>query len=56
MFSRLLGERQVAVIEPSHTHFYQPMWTLVGGGLKSLDQSAKHMKDVLPKKAIWIQD
>ena len=55
-FSRLLGEGQVTVIEPSQTHYYQPLWTLVGGGLKPLAKSAKPMKDVLPKNATWIQD
>ena len=23
----------VAIIEPSEDHFYQPIWTLVGGGV-----------------------
>ena len=32
------------------------MWTLVGGGMKSLDQSAQPMEKVLPKKAHWIKD
>ena len=33
--ARLLrkGYTDVAVIEPSDKHYYQPMWTLVGGGL-----------------------
>ena len=26
------GYTDVAVIEPSNTHYYQPLWTLVGGG------------------------
>ena len=32
--ARLLrkGYPDVAVIEPSSTHYYQPLWTLVGGG------------------------
>jgi sulfide:quinone oxidoreductase len=32
--ARLLrkGHRDVAIIEPSDTHYYQPLWTLVGGG------------------------
>jgi len=55
-FTRILGEGQVTVIEPSPTHFYQPLWTLVGGGIKPLAESAKPMKTVLPKKAAWIQD
>ena len=32
--ARLLrkGYTDVAVIEPSDKHYYQPLWTLVGGG------------------------
>ena len=30
-------------------HYYQPMWTLVGGDLKKMSQSGKPMGDVLPK-------
>lgn len=33
-FTRHLGAGRVCVIEPSDTHFYQPYFTLVGGGLK----------------------
>ena len=36
-------------------HYYQPGWTLVGGGIKSVDFTTKPMKDVLPKNADWIQ-
>ncbi len=32
------------------------MWTLVGGGMKNLEQSAYPMSQVLPKKARWIKD
>ena len=31
------------------------MWTLVGGGLKTLEQSAKPMKSVLHSKCHWIK-
>ena len=30
-------------------HYYQPMWTLVGGGLKKMEQSQRPMSQVLPK-------
>ena len=33
-FTRHLGYGKVCVIEPSENHFYQPMWTLIGGGHK----------------------
>lgn len=32
------------------------MWTLVGGGMKELNQSGRPMSEVLPKKARWIKD
>ncbi|XP_076030024.1 sulfide quinone oxidoreductase [Oratosquilla oratoria] len=54
-FSSKLGKGQVAVIEPSTMHYYQPMWTLVGGGMKKLNNSGKPMSEVLPKKADWIK-
>jgi len=55
-FAKKLGKGQVAVIEPAQTHYYQPMWTMVGGGMKTVEQSARPMRDVLPTKADWIQD
>ena len=36
-------------------HYYQPMWTLVGGGVKSFEESGKKMSEVLPKNADWIK-
>ena len=32
------------------------MWTLVGGGMKTLEDSGRPMGDVLPSKAQWIKD
>ncbi|KAI9304877.1 hypothetical protein BJ944DRAFT_240161 [Cunninghamella echinulata] len=54
--SDLLGKGQVAVIEPSTTHYYQPLWTYVGGGLKDFSESARSMGSLMPKNAEWIQD
>jgi len=54
-FAGKLGKGQVAVIEPNDMHYYQPGWTLVGGGIKSVDFTTKPMKDVLPKNADWIK-
>ncbi|OZJ03087.1 hypothetical protein BZG36_03901 [Bifiguratus adelaidae] len=53
--SEQLGHRNVAVIEPSAVHYYQPMWTYVGGGLKSLADSARPMADVMPNKVDWVR-
>ena len=37
------------------THYYQPGWTLVGGGMKTFEDTGKPMKKVLPKKAEWLK-
>lgn len=53
---RRLKDPDVAVIEPSETHDYQPLWTLVGGGVVPKERSRRHEIDVLPKRAHWIKD
>lgn len=32
------------------------MFTMIGGGMKTLSQSRRDMASVLPKKAKWIKD
>jgi sulfide:quinone oxidoreductase len=54
MKERLFSE--VTVIEPSSTHYYQPLWTLVGNGLCDKEITHKPMKEVMPKGVKWIQD
>ena len=46
----------VAIIEPSDKHYYQPGWTLVGGGIASISRFMRNQRDVIPKEAKWIQD
>ncbi len=48
------GERDVAVIDPATTHYYQPLWTLVGGGRAPADESARPEHSVMPKDVTWI--
>jgi sulfide:quinone oxidoreductase len=45
----------VAIIEPSDKHYYQPAWTLVGGGDFKLEKTIHNEKDCIPKKAKWIK-
>ncbi|WP_370329208.1 FAD-dependent oxidoreductase [Mycolicibacterium hippocampi] len=56
--ARLLrkGHDDVAVIEPSDTHYYQPLWTLVGGGQAKASTTARSEASVMPKGARWIQN
>ena len=50
------GVKDVAIIEPSDKHYYQPFWTFVGGGVVNREQSVKPMADLIPKGATWIHD
>lgn len=34
----------IAILEPSETHYYQPAWTLVGGGAFRADRTARPME------------
>ncbi|MFB7470750.1 FAD-dependent oxidoreductase [Kitasatospora sp. NPDC056184] len=52
---RRAGERDVAVIDPSDRHYYQPLWTLVGGGRAPLAESIRPQASVLPKGVAWIR-
>jgi sulfide:quinone oxidoreductase len=45
----------VAIIEPSETHYYQPLWTLVGGGVVPKEKSARPQADVIPRGATWVR-
>ena len=45
----------IAVIEPSDKHYYQPAWTLVGAGTYDFKKTVKPMKDVMPKKVDWFK-
>ncbi len=56
--ARLLrkGYTDVAVIEPSSTHYYQPLWTLVGGGQAKAATTERTESSVMPKGATWIKN
>lgn len=55
--ARLLRKHytDVAVIEPSDKHYYQPLWTLVGGGQATADETERAEASVMPRGATWIK-
>ena len=46
---------RIAVIEPSDRHFYQPAWTLVGGGAFNIENTKRPMSSVMPDQAHWLR-
>ena len=45
----------IAIIEPSEKHYYQPAWTLVGAGVYDLKKTIHPEEAVMPKGAKWIK-
>ncbi len=52
---RALKEPDVAIVEPSDTHYYQPLWTLVGAGVLPKERTARPQADLIPDGATWIR-
>lgn len=46
----------VALVEPSEKHYYQPIWTLVGGGVFDKTISERDEADYIPDGVTWIKD
>ena len=46
----------IAIIEPSSKHYYQPAWSLVGAGIFKKENTVRNEASVIPKKASWIKD
>ncbi|MCX4767739.1 NAD(P)/FAD-dependent oxidoreductase [Streptomyces sp. NBC_01275] len=50
------GVVDVAVLEPADVHWYQPLWTLVGGGRAPLGVTRRSEASVMPRRARWIRE
>ena len=46
----------VGIVEPSEKHYYQPLWTLVGGGVFAKEETERNEADYIPRGATWIKD
>ncbi|NOT84475.1 MAG: NAD(P)/FAD-dependent oxidoreductase [Methylococcaceae bacterium] len=46
----------IAIIEPSETHYYQPGFTIVGGGAYTLKQTMRKEADLIHPSVKWIKD
>lgn len=47
---------EIAIIEPSDKHYYQPLWTLVGAGVFPREETERNEADFIPPGVTWIQD
>ena len=51
-----IGGHHIGIVEPSSKHYYQPLWTLVGGGIFPREESARDEADLIPDGVTWIRD
>lgn len=45
----------IAIIEPSEKHYYQPAWTLVGAGEFDVNKTVRPMQDCIPRGITWVK-
>ncbi len=45
----------IAIIDAADVHYYQPGWTMVGGGIFSPQETARPMASVIPHGVRWIE-
>ena len=45
----------IGIIEPSDNHYYQPAWTLVGGGVYDINKTVRPEAGIIPQNVTWIK-
>lgn len=54
--ARQLDHPDIAIIDLSDKHYYQPLWTIVGAGVFPKESSERTMASLIPKGTTWIRD
>lgn len=49
------SDLQIAIIDPADVHYYQPGWTMVGGGIFEPQDTVKAMASLIPSDVHWIK-
>ena len=52
---RQQAQLDIALIEPSEVHYYQPGFTIIGGGAYTMKQTCRQEKDLLNPKIHWLK-
>ncbi|MCI4666411.1 MAG: bifunctional protein tyrosine phosphatase family protein/NAD(P)/FAD-dependent oxidoreductase [Neomegalonema sp.] len=48
-------DQSIGIIDPSDVHYYQPGWTMVGGGIFNAADTAKTTGSLIPRGVEWIK-
>lgn len=59
--ARLLRESRalygkIAIIDPAENHYFQPLWTLVGGGVVDKKVTERKQSSLIPDGIVWIKE
>ena len=54
--ARALKNPDIVIVDPASDHYYQPLWTLVGGGVFKKEASRRAEQSVIPHGATWVQE
>jgi sulfide:quinone oxidoreductase len=49
------SDLDIAIIDPADIHYYQPGWTLVGGGVFEAEKTARTLASLIPSGVHWIK-
>lgn len=47
---------ELALLDPAEEHFYQPLWTLVGGGVVRKEATRRTQAALVPPRVTWVRD
>lgn len=54
--ARATKDLDIAIVEPSAKHYYQPLWTLVGGGVFPKERTEHSEASLIPSGVTWIRE
>lgn len=54
--SRDIPPEEIVIIDPAEFHYYQPLWTLVGAGLETLESTKKPILEMIPEGVQYLKE